>query len=1470
MMNIFLKRLSTLPFLLFCFTPLFWLNVNAQTQYATSVLSESHVSNSGNSIDSDEITYSELEASSGLVIGIGAYNSHIELEFPSTLPAEQTFYVKIETDDDLLSALVGGTLGELVSDVLGVVLLGNQEFTVEVKNGANTVLSGNSAIPSTFAGERLKAVLNKNGEAYLVITPGQDFQSIRITNRVGSLVGLNTKKRMRVYDPYYVINPVPCPEPKFTSYSGTGISLELLNLGGGVSNIENMIDQDFSTHSTLSLGVVSVASSLRQYAYFEAPSLATDVYGISFSIDPALLNVGIAQNVRIITQNGALEVSNEPLTSYLTASNLTELGNGQSTIIYFSPNAPVNRIVVDFNGLLGVTLLQSLEIDEVFLITNPPELDMVATDTMVCEGSTADLLATLSDPSKEIRWYTAEGAVSPINVTSSGTVVTIGPLTNDTTLWIASGAPGCEEESIRIPILVEVAPAPTLDDILSNVSPHYCASDSVIVSVESEISDVFGWYFDSDLTNPVTTSQNNDGYSYYADNDSLTVYGITPGDSVLNLYVTYQDTANGCWNLQNEALAIALLILDEPMPTTASTDQLFCPTDNPTVADIDVNESNVNWYDLDGNVLAPSDILIDGADYFVTTFGADCESADTLTISVSISDLPAPTATSSEQTFCSTDNPVVADIEVNEPNVNWYDIDGNLLLSTDLLVDGTEYFATTYDANCESADTLTISITVSTLPAPTTSNTSQLFCPSDNPTIADIDVNESNVNWYDVDGNGLSGSDLLVDGADYFATTSDGNCESGDTLTVSISISDLPAPTTVSTEQLFCSTDNPTVADIDVNESNVNWYDFDGNLLASTDLLVDGTDYFATTYTANCESAGTLTISVSISDLPSPTAASTNQTFCSTESPTVADIQVNESNVNWYDVDGNLLTSSDLLVDGAEYFATTYDANCESADSLTVSVSLTTLLAPTSSSTSQIFCPADNATVGDIDANGTNTINWYDVDGNSLSSSDLLIDGESYYAISVDGDCESADTLIVSITITALPAPTTSNTDQTFCSIDNPTVADIDVNEININWYDAEGNLLASTDMLIDGAEYFATSFSINCESVDTLVVSVSVATLIAPTTSDAVQTFCAENNPTIGDLDVNESSIQWYDTEGNSLTIDTPLLSGEYYYASIVDGDCESDDRLEVQAVIEDSYSANLTTDSEDICLHDTVSYHVGIGMTDYNWTVEGGTIISGGIGTDNTIEITWNDTLGGSLHVSYISEHGCLLQIQDTLLISVDNCSDLTINKMVNNTEPMIGEVVEFTITVANNGVANLTGVVVDEQLQSGFTYVSHQASNGVYDVNLGEWNIPVLAGGEVATLVINAKVNSTGNYTNTATITATNENIVIEDSYSVVELFPDCLTIYNEISPNGDGINDYLQIDCIEQHPDNSLHIFNRFGNLVYHVEGYNNDWTGFANVSGVVSKGEPLPIGTYFYILEIKEVDLKVSGWIYIVR
>lgn len=40
-----------------------------------------------NAIDGDLSTSARVEASSGVLLGLGAYSGHIELEFPSTLPA---------------------------------------------------------------------------------------------------------------------------------------------------------------------------------------------------------------------------------------------------------------------------------------------------------------------------------------------------------------------------------------------------------------------------------------------------------------------------------------------------------------------------------------------------------------------------------------------------------------------------------------------------------------------------------------------------------------------------------------------------------------------------------------------------------------------------------------------------------------------------------------------------------------------------------------------------------------------------------------------------------------------------------------------------------------------------------------------------------------------------------------------------------------------------------------------------------------------------------------------------------------------------------------------------------------------------------------------------------------------------------------------------------------------------------------
>ena len=85
-----------------------------------------------------------------------------------------------------------------------------------------------------------------------------------------------------------------------------------------------------------------------------------------------------------------------------------------------------------------------------------------------------------------------------------------------------------------------------------------------------------------------------------------------------------------------------------------------------------------------------------------------------------------------------------------------------------------------------------------------------------------------------------------------------------------------------------------------------------------------------------------------------------------------------------------------------------------------------------------------------------------------------------------------------------------------------------------------------------------------------------------------------------------------------------------------------------------------------------------------------------------------------------------------------------------------------------------------------------------------------------------------------------------------------------IYTGITPNGDGHNDYWQIDNIELHPNNTAIIFNRWGTEVWKGNHYNNNiaWKGNDE------QGQALPDGTYFYVLKMDDKTYK--GWIQLTR
>lgn len=121
--------------------------------------------------------------------------------------------------------------------------------------------------------------------------------------------------------------------------------------------------------------------------------------------------------------------------------------------------------------------------------------------------------------------------------------------------------------------------------------------------------------------------------------------------------------------------------------------------------------------------------------------------------------------------------------------------------------------------------------------------------------------------------------------------------------------------------------------------------------------------------------------------------------------------------------------------------------------------------------------------------------------------------------------------------------------------------------------------------------------------------------------------------------------------------------------------------------------------------------------------------------------------------------SQLECGMSAQSTP-VNVSLCNvERAISKTVDDQNPAVNGTVKFTLTARNNGVGTATGVSVTDIIQSGYTFVSASAPPGTtYNNATGVWNIGSLGANTSSTLVITVKVNPTGTFTNTASITGT----------------------------------------------------------------------------------------------------------------
>ena len=251
-----------------------------------------------------------------------------------------------------------------------------------------------------------------------------------------------------------------------------------------------------------------------------------------------------------------------------------------------------------------------------------------------------------------------------------------------------------------------------------------------------------------------------------------------------------------------------------------------------------------------------------------------------------------------------------------------------------------------------------------------------------------------------------------------------------------------------------------------------------------------------------------------------PTVLNNSQTFCNTQSPTVANLVAtnNGNGVVWYATASSTtpLSPATGLVNGEDYYADDASGTC----GIRQQVIVTIYSAPTGQNF-QGVC-VDNpsqATIASLIANGNN-VQWYTSPsgGTALSPSTILNNNTIYYAGQTNPftGCKTSR-LSVFVTVGVVPVPV-GNSSQVFCSNSSPTIADLVASGSN-NWYATQSSSiqLDPSTPLVDGQSYFATTIDPPCESTNRLEVVVSI---LSPNNSgtNGTLSICSDqiaSNPT-------------------------------------------------------------------------------------------------------------------------------------------------------------------------------------------------------------------------------------------------------------------------------------------------------------------------------------------------------------------
>lgn len=451
-----------------------------------------------------------------------------------------------------------------------------------------------------------------------------------------------------------------------------------------------------------------------------------------------------------------------------------------------------------------------------------------------------------------------------------------------------------------------------------------------------------------------------------------------------------------------------------------------------------------------------------------------------------------------------------------------------------------------------------------------------------------------------------------------------------------------------------------------------------------------------------------------------------------------------------------------------------------------------------------IFCEGESVV---LQATTGNFVVW----SNGLENFDeiLVTESGSYFVTAIDGICPSnSDTIVVQVN--PLPETVISYTgSSTICEGECLALSASSTGFNTIQWFRPDGN--TSADLTIQACEtglYVLENLNNGCLGYDSLEVTVVPIPSEPIVTLDGPQSICEDEFTTLVSsyADGNIWLFNGEELEGetdNTLTVNQAGVYSVVYTNSVGCTATSEGVPITVKPISPLSITASPDT---IVCGNQptAVELTASSGFETYTWSPvgDGQTIIADAAGV-------WT--------VTAINIDGCDAVASITIVVAPPIELELTSPILFDNYNVSVvgGNDGSIDLTISGQGVP--TGI--NWSGPSGFTSISEDLFNltaGLY------------------------------------TVTVSDEfGCEIQDTITLIE--PSDIVLPNGFTPNGDGFNDFYVIKGIQGYPDNQINIFNRWGNLVYSANGYQNNWDGIGN------NGNVLPDGTYFIV-----VDLNVDG------